>query len=674
MINFARIPFVRALLPFVLGILAALQFNLEGFSFLVLILLLISSIFMAVRVKEQQVQLGLMITLDLLLFFFGTGITQHAQVKNSGFYFGRSITSDSVTWIAQVNEIPVKKQRSVKFNLKVLELKNDTGYVPVEGNVIAYFQKQTKLGQLAPGSVLLIKSKISEIGPPKNPHSFDFKSYLANHSLYHTSYVDSNSFVLLPTQLGTSAWQIGLSIKYKLLKRLEEVGLDEGARSICSALITGFDDDIDKEVLESFSHSGTLHILSVSGLHVGLIYLVLNYILSAIDRYKRYKLVQFIFISICLWFFALITGFSAPVLRSVIMFNLLGLGNLYFRNKPFNQINILSVSAFVLLVYDPLLIRDIGFLLSFSALFGILYFNPKFSKLYTSKNKFLDYVWRSLCVSVSATITTLPITLLVFHQFPLWFAFANLIVVPLSFAMLLLAFAALLKMAFVSTLVNLLTGFLLTFIKLFNTEGWAFIDRIDFNFIDAIVLTILLFLITHVFITRSYYYVFVLMITLISWQLFSLVDSFSSKMDNELVVFQLNKVSCMSLKNKLNTVLSVHDSDNYSTSIKPNLITYNNTDIHLAPFNSVRYAGFNFLTLNQQNKVPDVVSKRLTHLLISNNCIPQVSFLDKTRPKVLIADGSNSYWAVRKLERLCEEYHIQFHSTYDKGAFVLPLP
>jgi competence protein ComEC len=673
LINFNKIPFVRVLVPFILGILAGIQFQLEGMSFVLLTLLMISTVFLFLRAKENYIQLGLLITLDLVLFFFAASLTQHAQLNNSETYFGNYLRSDSVTWVAQVNDIPVNKPRSVKFNLKVLKIKDDTGYVAGEGNVIAYFQKNEKLRDLKPGDIVLIRSKLNQIGSPQNPHSFDFKTYLANHSVFHTSYVDSNSFMILPSQAPSSIWQTGLAIKYNIIQRLGKVGLNEDARSICAALITGFDDDIDKEVLESFSHSGTLHILSVSGLHVGLIYLVLNYILSFIDRNKRYRLTQFLFISICLWFFALITGFFAPVLRSVIMFNLLGLGNLYFRNKSFNQINILAVSAFIILIYDPLLIRDIGFLLSYSALFGILYFHPKLYALYTAPSKIIDSVWKSLVVSVSATITTLPVTLLVFHQFPLWFAFANLIIVPLSFVLLLLSFAALFKIGFISALINGLTAFMIDFIRLFNTDGWAFIDRIDFGIADAVFLVLILYLITNIFTKRSYYYAFLVMVTLISWQLLTLVDSYQVKTSNELVVFQIDRSSCISVKNKLNTVLSVHDSDHYSMSVKPNLVTYNNTSLHISPFNFVRTGELGLLILNETNKMPEFIARPLTHVLVSNNSVPNVAFLDKAHPKVLIADGSNSYWALRKLERLCEEYHIQFHSTRDKGAFILPL-
>src|SRR5688572_26446325 len=198
MINFNRIPFVRILVPFILGILAGIQFQLEGMSFVLLILLMISTVFLFLRAKENYIQLGLLITLDLVLFFFAASLTQHAQLNNSKTYFGNYLKSDSVIWVAQVNDIPVNKPRSVKFNLKVLKVKDDTGYVAGEGNVIAYFQKNKKLNNLKPGDLILIRSKLKQIGPPQNPHSFDFKTYLANRSVFHTSYVDSNSFAILP--------------------------------------------------------------------------------------------------------------------------------------------------------------------------------------------------------------------------------------------------------------------------------------------------------------------------------------------------------------------------------------------------------------------------------------------------------------------------------------------
>ncbi len=676
MINFAKIPFVRILLPFLLGIISVLYLQFNGTSlFILFTLLFLSSFLVFKKIQSRSIVFPVLLALDILLFFFGTELTKRSQLNRHSNFFVNKITIDHSKpnlYVVQVNDIPLDKPRSVKVDLKIIGIKCDTGYVNAKGNLIGYFQKSKSAKALKPGTVLLVKSDFKEVGGTQNPHAFDFKSYLADKNVYHTSYIDSNSFSVLPMQTSFSLWQFGLSIKYKMLKRLGEVGLSENARSICSALITGFDDDIDKEVLEAFSHSGTLHVLSVSGLHVGLIYLILNYILSLIDRNKKYKIAQFAFITVCLWFFALITGFSAPVLRSVIMFNLFGLGSLFFRNKPANQVNILMFSAFLLLIYHPLWIRDIGFLLSYSALFGIIFFYPKLSAFYEPQNWLSQKIWKSIVVSFSATITTLPITLFVFHQFPLWFALANLIIVPLSFVLLLLAFAALLKLSFVTWTTNVITALMVKFISLFNSESWSFIDRIDFNMVDSLGLSLVLFFFTALCIKRSYAYAMSLMSVIILWQVFALENSYDSKTKTEVVVYQTHDASSFSLKYGIGTVLNCLDSAHYSMSIKPNIVSYNNTEMHVLPFNYVRSDKVKFLTLNKKFKTPREM-KGVTHILVSNNSIPDEEFFDRIKPKILIADASNSYWVVRKLERMCEEMQIQFHSTRDKGAFILPL-
>jgi competence protein ComEC len=674
MITFNKIPFVRVLLPFILGILGNLYLHINGPSFIVIICLIaFSSLFVFKGKQSRLIIVPLLVILDIALFLFGVELTKRSHLDQNENYFANKIEiKGPVFWIAQVNDIPVNKPRSIKMDLKVLGLRSDSDYVSCEGNVIAYFQKSSAARAMKPGNFVLIKSEFNEVGGPQNPYAFDFKQYLADKNIFHTSYVDSNSFALVPLQSSFSIWQFGLSIKHKIIERLNEVDLSPDARAICAALITGFDDDIDREVLDAFSHSGTLHVLSVSGLHVGLIYLVLNYLLGVVDRNKKYKLAQFLFISLCLWFFALITGFSAPVLRSVIMFNLLGLGNLYFRNKSFNHINILAVSAFVLLIIHPLWIRDIGFLLSYSALFGILYFHPKLSRLYEPNSNFAKKIWESVVVSFSATITTLPITLFVFHQFPIWFALANLIVVPLSFVLLLMAFAALLKIGFISSLVNGVTALMVWFISLFQTEGWSFIDHIDFNFTDAIGAGLVLFFLTALCVKRSYGYAFSLMSVMIAWQVLSLGDSYNAKTKNEIVIYQTHGGSTVSLKNTQVTVLNNFDTAQYSMTIKPNITSYNNTDRHVLSFNCLRNDNIELLILDRRDSIPPV-KKGVTHVLVSNNAVPNRSFFEALRPKVLVVDGSNSYWAVRKLERLCEEFQISFHSTRDKGAFILPL-
>lgn len=156
------------------------------------------------------------------------------------------------------------------------------------------------------------------------------------------------------------------------------------------------------------------------------------------------------------------------------------------------------------------------------------------------------------------------------------------------------------------------------------------------------------------------------------WQLLALGSSYDSKTKNEVVVYQMSDISTVSLKNANTTVFNCLDTAHYSVSVKPNITSYNYATRHILPFNYLKNGDIDLLIMDRKDSVPQV-RKSVTHILISNNSVPQRSLFEKIRPRVLIADGSNSYWAVRKLERLCEEFQISFHSTRDKGAFILPL-
>jgi len=400
---------------------------------------------------------------------------------------------------------------------------------------------------------------------------------------------------------------------------------------------------------------------------------VLNFLFTLVDPRSRNKILQFITVTFILWFFALITGFSAPVLRSVIMFSLLGVGNLFFRNRPMNQLNILFVSAFVLLFYNPLLIRNIGFLLSYSALFGIIYFHPRIKVLYTPKNKFSNYIWESFVLSVSATISTLPITLLVFHQFPIWFALANIVVVPATFALLLLGFVALFKISAITWLINQLTALLIAFIKLFNSESYAYIDRIDFNVVDSFYLTICILLITTVLFKRQFRYVVMLLCFVIGWQLYSLVSSYQKKTINELVVYHTPKETTISVKNQTDVYLSQLNTINYKMQVKPTIVSYNYPNQKYLNFNLVQFKQVSLLVLSKKRQMPVNLNKKFSHLLVSNNAVPGAEIFAKFQFKQVLADASNSDHSLRKIEQLCSKNNVPFYNIKHKGAFVLSL-
>jgi competence protein ComEC len=675
--NYSQIPFLRILFPFILGIFTQHYFNVTWFNWAYLLILLIILIYLSYsshisRNKKTAIQL----LADVLLFLLANNLSWQTNYQNQQSFYGNLVTTDStITCLAVLTDIPIEKEKFIKSEVSLKAIKTKNEYVPTKGKVLVYFKKNTLSQNLKAGEYLILKTKLLAIQPPSNPFQFNYKNYLSNKQIYHQCFIDSAYFFSI-SKSGSLNFLIekSLQIKDRILCLLKTSGLTKNAFSICSALITGYDEDVDKSVMDAFSHSGTLHILSVSGLHIGLIYSVLSFLFKLIDPTRKYKKIQFLMVSVILWAFALVTGFSAPVLRSVIMFNLFGFGKLFFRNNSKNQLNILLATAFFLLLYNPFFIKDIGFILSFTALAGIILFQPGFNNLYTPENFYLNYIWQSLTASTSATIGTLPITLLYFKQFPIWFAISNLVVVPLTFILMLLALLIVLKVSYIPLIVNTLIDFLIRFMNLFNHKGIGYIDEIDVNLTDAFFITSFLFLLPLIIKYRRYSYVLATLFLLLIWQLIALFSSFNSKTHSLFTVYDIKRQSIMTLKNQNTVLLNRQDSSQHNFSIKPHLISFNNPEINIKPYNYIRSTEQCILVLDKPGYFPTIDPKTISMLVVNNNFNLTQKQLELfiTLKTVVIGSTNNSFHA-QKTEELCRKFGLNYYNIKNKGAYMVKL-
>lgn len=673
---FSNIPFFKICIPFIIGILIALNLssNLISLAIVCVCFLIVFSWYFF-QLKNSKQKFVYVFLTDIFMLSLGFTLTINSQIKYNQQYYGNFLkTTQAQTFIGVIDDLPIEKEKFYKCSVKLLELKTDSNFKTIKGQTICYIKKSSTKNIPKAGETFLFKSNVTDISPPLNPYEFDYKTYLSYRNIYHTFFVDSLCFQTIPNQNNLSAiWQFGLGVKGNVISILRNSNLSQDAFAICAALITGYDDEISKTTMTAFSKTGTLHVLSVSGLHTGLIFLVLNFLFDLIDRKKKYKFIRFFLITIFLWFFALLTGFSAPVLRAVIMFNLLGVGKLFFRPSSKNQINILLVSAFILLIYNPLYINDIGFLLSYFALFGLLYFQPKISELWQPSNKILNSVWQSSSASLAATFSTLPITLYFFHQFPLWFLLCNIIVVPATFVLLLLAALLLIKLKFVSVLINFLIYWLIKFINLFGQSNSS-IELIDFKSIDIIFLTLLIIFFTLSLTKRSFKLVFASFIIIICWQLVCIFYTYESKSKSLISVYQLNKYSTVALKNTYRVLVNQLDTSNYNFHIKPHFTSFNNPTVKIENYNFINYNDLNLLLLNKKNFFPVVNFKIITTLIISNNFKLNEDYLQNfTNLKQIVVDGSNSNFTVNTIEKLCNKFTFPFYNTKLNGAYIINL-
>ena len=238
---------------------------------------------------------------------------------------------------------------------------------------------------------------------------------------------------------GNPFWSSVYSINSRLKAELASALPDPGQRGIAEALVIGDESDIPNEIMTDYAGTGTVHILSVSGLHVGIILIGLSWIFSFLTRFRYGKYIRLVLILAIIWCYAFLTGFSAPIARSVIMFSIVFIGiNIGRRANIYNSI---CASAFILLLIDPFLVMQASCQLSFIALTGIVWLQPKIAAWLNPGHKFFKYAWELAAASLAAQIITLPISVLYFNQLSLYFLPANLIVIPASFVVLIAGIA-----------------------------------------------------------------------------------------------------------------------------------------------------------------------------------------------------------------------------------------
>ncbi|MBA4323416.1 MAG: competence protein, partial [Odoribacter sp.] len=332
--------------------------------------------------------------------------------------------------VADISEPPVEKENTFKLVVEVRNIKDSTTWKEVSGKAIIYLQKDSFSSGLHYGDRLFISSDFSEVRSPQNPSEFNYKKYLSNRFVYHQSYVKSGKWKLVSRDHGNIFMTAAINIRNLFLGIFRDNKITGREYAVSSALILGYTDKIDPELMKDYSNVGVIHILSVSGMHVGVIFLVLNYLLFFFEKFRHGKIIKTIILLLLIWLYAMITGLSPAVLRAAAMFSFIAAGRSF--NRQVNIFNSLAASAFLLLMINPFFLADVGFQLSYLAVVGIIIIQPFLSSLWYPGNWFLKQAWGITVVSVAAQIATFPLSIMYFHQFPNYFLVSNLIVIPFS--------------------------------------------------------------------------------------------------------------------------------------------------------------------------------------------------------------------------------------------------
>jgi competence protein ComEC len=681
MINFKSTPFFKILLPYLTGILFILKFgffqNLH-FFFLASFLLWVFSFVLQTQqhTLHSFKKVFYILCTNLLLCVLALESCFLYDARNNSHHYSHYTSSQPQKFFVTIDDIPVTTEKFIKIPIQINCIEQNNQWHYTEGNSIVYLKNDSSL-QLELGNHLLLNSLFSYVNEPKNPYEFDYKTFLENKNIFHVVYAKSKQVTIVSTKnYGFSFAKLGAKIKGHLVSVLRNSHLSQHAFSIGSALLVGYDDEIDSEVMQRFSHSGTLHILSVSGMHTGVLYGILLFIFSVFDKYERYKKTKFVFVMFFLLLFIFITGLSPSVLRAALMLSLVLFGKTFY--KQGNGYNTLLLSAFLLLLFNPYLIQDVGFLLSYLAVFGIMYLYPVLARLYSFENKILQWLWTSVLISIAATLFTLPISLYFFHQFPLWFVFSNLLIIPISMFLMLGAalFLMLHKVIVLNHLlvyiINVSTSIMLWLAQLTDNPHYGFIDFICFSKMDVWFLSAVIFMCLLIIAGKQYKQVVALCCMIVVWLSVSIYDSIAQKEKTEFVVFYVKQKSAYALRVGETVYVNFEELNEkeFQRHVKPYLLTVSNLKVVATKANVLRINTKCIVNTYLLDSLP--TTEHPEYVLVSHDAPFELTTNYKTKPLV-IADCSNSYKFVKQLKKQCALLEIPFYWVKENGAIQITL-
>ncbi len=437
-------PLVKIVIPFLAGLVAGFNFQckpsfcLDLFS--VLFFGILSSFFLKNHIKTQWLNTLRTILIYLILVVFGIS---YAALRSPS--VPESVPEDEKLYCGTITDLVKQKTNSLQTIVEISAFSDidtlvDTpAWKPVKFRIFAVFPKNELTKELFYGDKIIFYAKAKKVENRGNPCEFDFKGYLRNKNVFYQAYI--GDFRLLDKNQANKLLYFSQKVRVKLLEIYKKYQIEGDEFAVLAALSLGYKDEITPETRESFSKSGAMHILAVSGLHVGIIFLILNFLFKFLDKIKKLMWLKPVLIIVFLWFFAFITGLSPSVMRASLMFSLFSFSKII--NRQYFIYNSIALTAFILLLINPLQIYSVGFQLSFLAVLSIVIFQKGFYRLLFFKNKILDWLWSLLTVSVAAQIGTMPVSLYYFHQFPNYFFITNIVVIPLSGIILYLAVALL---------------------------------------------------------------------------------------------------------------------------------------------------------------------------------------------------------------------------------------
>ena len=685
-------PFIRLLIPVIAGILLNWYFLIPitslFFSSCIFFLLSLLLLYLPVSIRFRFLLLpGLL--LNGLMMMLGMLIIHQHYTPNKPSWVGHHYKDSSLVYTL-IEEPLTENENSYKAVASVTGISINNKITPVSGRIFLYFRKDSIAPNIKYGHQIVFSRPLQSVKSTGNPGAFDYKQYAAFQDIYHQVFLKPGEWIVLKNKRINLFKQFLITCREKIISVLRTHIQGKKECGLAEAMLIGYKVDLDKDLVQAYSNTGVVHVIAISGLHLGLIYWLLTLFIRPLVRNKKLPWLKPIVIISGLWLFSLLTGGSPSVLRSAVMFTCLVVGET--ASKKTTIYNTLAASAFLLLCYNPFWLWDVGFQLSYIAVLSIVIFNKPLYHLFYFPNKLIDAVWKLMAATIAAQILTTPISVYYFHQFPTLFLLTNLLAVPLS-SIILLGEIGLCIVSFIPLISSTLGDVLQWLISLLN-NFIEFINNLSLAVIKNLYVTIpqvfLLYAITAGLSwwqfhknRRAAIMASLCLVFFVSLRTISLIQSANQR---KIIVYNVSQKTAMDFINgrhyffKGDTSIinnkslqnfhltpsrllhRLYPMDTFPILVNlPPLYLFGNTRILIID------TSIQFIPSNQKIKVDLVIISKNPNLYIKD-------MLASVECRQIVIDSSNRLWKAAQWLNDCRAGGIACHSVAINGAFVMNLP
>ena len=694
-----EIPFFFWLMPFCAGIAVGLWLSeAQLYDYLIGTLIFTGVVFTGLNLCYNRFQVnkyawlgGLL--MHIILFCGGWLCAALNNEQHNTDHFSKLKATYLIVKV--INE-PVQKGIYTRFSAQANYAVEAKHYKAASGKLLITLVTDSNSHSVSYGDVLLIPAQYKPVDPPFNPAEFNYKRYLANQTIYYQSFLNRPEVRLMRSNEGNPIIGWSLALRQRMVSALKVYIHDQEAAAIASTLLLGYKADLSADVLQAYSKTGTIHVLSVSGAHVAILFGLIVWLLRPFKNTQKGRLLSACLSLLIIWAYAIITGLSPAVCRAAVMLSMVIISKT--SGRPVNYLNVLAVSAFALLLYNPLLITDVGFQLSYLAVFGLVALQPVIVEQLTFENKWVNKFWKLCSLSIAAQLITFPLSAYYFHQFPVYFLVSNLLIILPAEAIVIVGLAFLLSTFFTALApLSHWLAYLLEHLILLMNQMLAFIEHLPYASLSKIWITqpehVLLYLIIIVAMCFLAYKkagqlhlllaLLFLLCCNISWR------AIEQQTTNRMVFFNVRKNSAILFQTGHRGVLvtDLLPADKiFKYSIQPCLDSLGINEVNLCPLqqavqthylkkqlNLIRFLDKSILLFNPllQNVV---LSHKMAvdYLLFTHNPHSNLSFiLNNYRVKHIIADANISNKRLNLISNEADSLQVKINILKRNNSIII---